>query len=250
MITWVPDAKLAVLYVAVPELPRVPDPRTVVPSLKATVPVGTPMPIAGTTIAVKVIFAPKLAVGANDATVVVVATIATVTVIALDTDGAKSASPLYCTVMESAPMGSAVANVATPEMFSVVVPSVVVPNRNATVPVGVVGAPVGQDTVAVSVKACPGNTVANEDATVVVVESFETTIDIGLDTDGAKLASPGYCAVIESVPTGKAVVSVATPQAFSVAVPTVVVPDRNATAPVGIVAVTLGPATVAVKVTD
>src|ERR1700722_15149447 len=115
----VPAVRLAVLYVAVPEPPRVPMPRTLGPSLKVTVPVGTPGFIAGRTVAVKVTFAPRFAVVEEDTTAVVVAIIVTEMDRRPEVDGAKFVSPLYCAAIESVPTGRAVASVATPEAFNI-----------------------------------------------------------------------------------------------------------------------------------
>jgi hypothetical protein len=176
-----PDTRLAVLYVAVPEPLRVPGPRAVAPSLKVTVPVSTPEPFAGATVAVKVTFTPRSAVADEDATVVVVASIATVTEIGLDVDDANLRSPEYCAVIESVPTGRGVVSVATPEAFSVAVPSAVVPERKVTVPVGIVAVPVGPDTVAVRVTDCPYRGEVLEDRTVIVVADKTTSVDASGD---------------------------------------------------------------------
>jgi hypothetical protein len=166
---WIPAVRVAVPYVAVLEPLKVPVPKTVVPSLKATVPLGTTEPIAGVTVAVNVTLAPKLAVGAEDATVVVVATIETVTDIALDTEGAKLVSPEYCAVIPSVPTGRGVASVAAPAAPSVAVPKVLVPDRNVSVPVGMTTFPVGPTTVAVRITNCPASAVLADACRTVVV---------------------------------------------------------------------------------
>ena len=76
------------LNVAVLELPKAPIPIVVDPSLKVTDPVGAPVPAAGTTAAVNVTVAPRLAGVIEDVTVVAVAIIATVTDIEFEVDAA------------------------------------------------------------------------------------------------------------------------------------------------------------------
>ena len=167
---WVPDARLAVLYVAVPEPSRAPGPRTVDPSLNVTVPVGAAVPVAGVTFAVKVMSTPRFAVAAEETTVVFVAIAVTMTATGFDVDGAKLVSPEYCALIESEPAGSGTASVATPEAFSVSVPRVLLPRRKVTVPVGAVVFPVGPVMVAVNVMGCVGiATVADAWSAVAVV---------------------------------------------------------------------------------
>jgi len=91
--------------------------------------------------------------------------------------------------------------------------------------------------------------VAEEDRVVVVATMLcETTTLTVCDTELLSLLSPAYEAVIDCVPTAKAVVvNVATPPAFRVPCPSVV-PSRNVTVPVGTLLPDCG-ATVAVNVT-
>ena len=105
------------------------------PSLKVTVPVGvTPLPV---TVAVKTILAPNSEGLALDMSVVVVDADCTVCNSGTEVLAASSVSPLYTAVMESAPTGSDESvNEAVPELFSVVVPSVVEPFLKVTVPAG------------------------------------------------------------------------------------------------------------------
>ena len=94
----------------------------------------------------------------------------TVSVMAEETDGAKFVSPEYWAVIEWVPtLNVLVEYVATPELFSVPVPRVLVPSRNMTVPVGAVVLPEGPATVAVNVTFCPAFAVAAEVASVVAV---------------------------------------------------------------------------------
>jgi hypothetical protein len=93
----------------------------------------------------------------------------TVTVTAAEVDALKLVSPPYCAVIVSAPTGSAVVlSVATPLLFSVPVPRLVVPLRNVTVPVGTVVFPLGPVTVAVKVMLSPVVAVVADAASVVV----------------------------------------------------------------------------------
>jgi len=155
-----------------PFAPRVPGPSCVDPSLNIADPVGTPDPVMGTTVAVNVTVAPRLAGVIEEDTVVVVAIIATTTDTAFEVEGAKFASPEYCAMIESVPNGGAVISVATPDVFNVCgVPSGVVPERNVTEPVGVVVLPEGPVTVAVKVTSWSG--------TAVRVEACRTVVGVG-----------------------------------------------------------------------
>ena len=62
------------LVVVLPELSRVPVPTVVVPSLNVTLPVGTTLPEAGLTVAVKVMLVPLVTVVAVAVSVVEVET--------------------------------------------------------------------------------------------------------------------------------------------------------------------------------
>ena len=100
----------------------------------------------------------------------------TVTVTAFDVLPALLLSPPYTAVTEFAPRGSIeVANVATPEPFSIPVPSVAAPSMNVTLPVGVIP-PVGGVTVAVNVTLVPTTTfVALAVSTLELVAEFTVT---------------------------------------------------------------------------
>jgi hypothetical protein len=126
--------------------------------MKATVPVGTPLPGFCVTVAVKVTLAPTA--GFNELAIIAVDVCATltVTVTAFEVLPALLLSPPYTAVIECCPTASVeVVNVATPEPFSVPVPSIVAPSMNVTLPVGVVP-PVGGVTVAVNVTLVPAVT--------------------------------------------------------------------------------------------
>jgi hypothetical protein len=137
-------------------------------------------------------------------------------------------------------------NVATPEEFNIPVPSVVLPLRNVTVPEGI-APPEAAVTVAVNPTTPPTVTDEGEAVSAVVVFTFAavTVTVTALDVDPLKLESPPYVAVIEFDPTVSVLtINVATPDAFSVADPSVVLPSTNVTVPV-----TPVPVTVAVSVT-
>jgi hypothetical protein len=85
----------------------------------------------------------------------------TVTVTAVEVELAKTASPAYCAVMLFAPTGSVVVvYVAVPVPSTVTMPRAVAPFRKVTAPVGIVVAPVGGATTAVSVTLVPEATLA------------------------------------------------------------------------------------------
>jgi len=129
-----------------------------------------------------------------------------------------------------------VVKMATPLPFSVPLPSVVVPSRKVTVPVGV---PEVLDViVAVNVTGAPLDAEAAEltNAVVVAVAAAGVMVSItAAEVLPAKFALALYLAVIECVPTVSVdVPKVATPLPFSVPVPSVVAPSRKVTVPVGV----------------
>jgi hypothetical protein len=135
-----------------------------------------------------------------------------------------------------------VENVATPEEFRVAVPSKVEPFMKLTVPVGTV-VPL---TDAVRLSACPAVTgfgVAMSIVLVAVVPEFTVT-GTAAEVLPRKLPWLAYTAVRLYEPPAKDVVeSVATPEEFSVAVPSTAEPFMKLTVPVG----TVVPLTVAVR---
>ena len=249
-----PCVRAVVANVAFPVASSAPVPSVVAPSRNVTVPVGTVVPEAGVTVAVKVTDCPTVDGLADDVTAVVVDTSAAFTTCdnADDVLAAKLVLPPYDAVIVCVPcVSAAVANVAFPVASSAPVPSVVAPSRNVTVPVGTV-VPEAGVTVAVKVTDCPTVDGLADDATTVVVDTSTafTTCDSADDVLAAKLALPPYDAVIECVPCVSAeVANVAFPVASSAPVPSVVAPSRNVTVPVGTVVPEAG-VTVAVKVTD
>ena len=87
----------------------------------------------------------------------------------------KLASPLYCAVMEKLPECVNVAvSIAVPAADRGLVPMVIVPLRNVTVPVGVPAPGAVTVTVAVKVTACPTEDGLADEATVVVVLALLT----------------------------------------------------------------------------
>lgn len=138
-----------------------------------------------------------------------------------------------------------VVNVATPVLFNAPVPSVVVPSRNVTIPVGM---PEVLDViVAVNVTGAPLDAETVELTKVAAVAAFAMVSVTAAEVLPAKFALPLYLAVMECTPAVSIdVVKVATPLLFRVPVPSVVVPSRKTTVPVGVPPL---PATVAVNVT-
>ena len=165
--------------VATPEAFVVPVPIVVPPSLKVTVSPAGIVPAPGATeatVAVKVTDWPNAEGLAEEVTVVVVLVWFTTWLTVFDVLLPKLASPPYTAVIEcEATESAAVANVPTPDPFSVPVPSVVAPSLKVTVPVGVPPAPV---TVAVNVTDCPNTEGFSEDVSVVVLGL--TTASVGL----------------------------------------------------------------------
>jgi len=110
----------------------------------------------------------------------------------------KLASPLYCAMIEKLPECVNVAvSVAVPVPDSGLVPMVIVPLRNVTVPVGVPAPGAVTVTVAVKVTACPTEDGLGDDVTVVDVLALLTVWDTAVLVLPLKLVLPRYCAVIE-----------------------------------------------------
>jgi hypothetical protein len=162
---------------------------------------------------------------------------------------AKLPSPLYTAVIEwLAAASELVVNVAVPP-DRVLVPSVVLPSLNVTVPVGLPAPGAETATVAVKVTLCPTTDGLSDEVTVVVVLAlFTTWVNTALVLP-LKLESPLYFAVIEWDPTDSVLVMKVVEPDARVPVPRVVVPSRKVTVPVGVPVPEVG-ATVAVNVTD
>lgn len=95
-------AKLEIVKVATPLLLRVCVASVVVPSRKATVPVGVPE--AEVTVAVKVTGCPKTGVRVEAASAIAPVACVTVSEIAVE-DARSLASPRYCTMTPEVPAG-------------------------------------------------------------------------------------------------------------------------------------------------
>ena len=122
--------------------------------------------------------------------------------------------------------------VATPLLFNVPVPRVVVPSRKVTVPVGV--PEVLEVIVAVNVAGAPLGAEAAELTNAVVAAARVMVSVTAAEVLGAKFALPLYLALIEWVPPVSVdIVKVATPPLFNVPVPSAVVPSWKLTVPVG-----------------
>ena len=129
-----------------------------------------------------------------------------------------------------------VVKVATAPLFSVPLPSVVVPSKKVTVPVGVPGTL--DVIVAVKVTEAPLETEAAEltSTAIVALSAADVTVSvIAAEVLLAKVALPEYLTVMECAPTVSVdVVKVATAPLFSVPLPSVVVPSKKVTVPVGV----------------
>jgi hypothetical protein len=146
-------------------------PRIVAPSLKVAVPltVPTPPPVAPT-VAVKVTDCADMEGLIDEVTEVAVGDLFTVCVSTGDTLTAKFVLPPYSAVIEcELSDNAAVAKVATPDPFSVPVPSVAVPSLNVTVPLAVAAPPPVALTVAANVTDCPQTDGLTDEVTVVAV---------------------------------------------------------------------------------
>jgi hypothetical protein len=232
----VPIESVDVVKVATALLFRAPVPRVVGPSRKVTVPVGVPE-VLDIIAAVNVTGAPLDDVAAELTSAAVVGTDVMVSTIAAEVLLAKFALPVYLAVIECVPTVSVeVVKLATAALFSVPVPSVAVPSRKVTIPVGV---PELVDViVAVNVSGLPLDAEAAEATMVAVVAAAATEVMVSViaaEVLLAEFALPAYLPVIECVPTASVeVVKVATPLLFSVPVPSAVVPSRKVTVPVGV----------------
>jgi hypothetical protein len=140
-----------------------------------------------------------------------------------------------------------VVKVATSLPFRVALPSVLVPSRKVSVPVGV--PEVLDVVVAVNVTGAPLDAEAAELTNTALVAANAMVSVTAAEVLPAKFALPAYLQVTECVPTVSVeIVKVALPPLLRVPMPSVVVPSRKLTAPVG---VPLPPdVTVAVNVTD
>jgi hypothetical protein len=232
----VPTVSVDVVKVATALLFKAPVPSAVVPSRNVTVPLGVPG-LLDVIVAVNVTAVPlDTEVAELTNTAVVVASVI-VSVIAAEVLPAKFPLPAYLQVIECVPTASVeVVKVATPLLLSVPLPSVAVPSRKVTLPVGV---PELLDVmVAVNVSGLPLDAEAVEATMVVVVAAAATEVMVSVIATEvllAKFPPPAYLQVIECVPTVSVeVVNVATPLPFNVPAPSAVVPSRNVTVPLSV----------------
>src|SRR5262249_35855280 len=164
-------------------------PRTTVPSMNVTVPVGVPAPGAtAATVAVKVTAWPVTAGLTDDPRATVVDAGLTVTADAAEVLPAKSAVPPETAGSWWLPAPSDTVGTAGPAL-SCAVPSPGVPSRKVTVPPG---PPAGEVTLAVSVSACPNTAVGADarSAVVVAAAAGAFTCSVRACALPAKLASP------------------------------------------------------------
>jgi hypothetical protein len=156
----VPIVAKEVVQVAMPDALSVCEPEAqlivAVPSLKVTVPVGTPVPGAtAATVAVKVTVWLVRTAGADEVSVVVVAAGFTTWLSAVEVDARKADEPAYVAVMfRVATVAWLTMHVAVPELSTWLPPvheMLVVPSVNVTVPAGVPEPGLTAETVAVYV---------------------------------------------------------------------------------------------------
>lgn len=225
-----PTARLDVDIVPRPFESSGDEPRIVAPSLKVTVPVGVPAPLAALTVASSTTDWPNVdGFGVETTTVVVAGDVDTTWVRTDDVLPPWLASPLYTAVIEWLPTESVdVDNDAVPAL-SVTVPMGLAPSRNCTVPV----APAG-DTVAVNVTLSPKVEGFRDDESAVVVATT-TPFTTCVTTDEvlpAWLASPLYTALIWWFPTDSVDVDNDAVAPLRLTVPSGLAPSKNCTVPV------------------
>jgi hypothetical protein len=150
---------------------------------------------------------------------------------------AKFESPAYAAVIEWVPTASVdVVKEAAPLVFSVAVPSEIVPSRKTTVPAGV--PELEEVIVAVKVTGAPLDVEGAElsRAVVVAATAVEWMVSVtAAEVLAMKLESAPYAAVMECAPTVSVeVVKVATAALLSVPVPRLVVLSKKVTVPAGV----------------
>ena len=226
-------------------------PSVLTPSLNVTVPVGVAGPLLVVTVAVNVTDAPTTTEAPLVESPTPVVACCTVSVSVAEVLPALFVSPPNTAVTALEPTVSAlVLNVATPEGFNMPVPSVLEPSLNVIVPVGI-AEPLLAVTVAVKVMVAPTVEELRLAVSVVVVVICCTLCVSAAEVLVRLLESPPYIAVIECEPIESALVlNVATPETFSVPVPSVVLPSKKVTVPVGTAVPGAASAMVAVNVTE
>lgn len=125
--------------IAVPATSKMPVPIVVPPSRKVTVPVGTVVPVVGTTVVFRVTPCDVSTDVADVSSEVLVDAFAVFTVMAEEVEAESVLLPLYLAMIECAPGLRAVVLIeAFPLASSVAVPTVKEPSRKVIVPVGAV----------------------------------------------------------------------------------------------------------------
>src|SRR3954447_9444339 len=136
--TWPPAAAKLVVNVAEPPAPTATVPRTTLPSLNVTLPVGVPPPGAtAATVAVKVTAWPVTAGLTDDRRATVDAAGLMVTVVAAEVLSVKPLGPEKEAVSEWVPVPSDTGMVAWPAALTDARPRTVAPSRKVTEPIGV-----------------------------------------------------------------------------------------------------------------
>ena len=222
--------------VATPEEFKLPDPSTVDPFMKLTVPDAAAVPVA-LTVATRLRADPAMTVLGDATRLVVVVALEAVTVTDAATDvlDPKLVVPRYRAVRLYVPTGRDVTeSVATPEEFTLPDPSTVDPFMKLTVP--------DSDelplalTVATRLRADPATTELGDATRLVVVVTLAavTVTEAAAEVLEPKLEFPTYREVRLYVPAGRDVTdSVATPEEFTLPDPSTVDPFMKLTAPVG-----------------
>jgi hypothetical protein len=127
------------------------------------------------------------------------------------------------------------AMLAMPLLLTAPVPILVVPLKKSTVPPGVPAPGLTAVTVAVKVTDWLDVEGLADEVIAVFVVALATVTLPAADVLEMNVASPWYCAVIGSVPTGNAEVDkMATPLLFNVPDPSRIEPLKNLTVPVGV----------------
>jgi hypothetical protein len=182
-----PTDSEGVMNTAVPNAFNGDDPRTVLPSLKVTVPAGIP-PVDEITVAVKVTACPTDEGLTEDVSVVVVVACVTVCERADDELPRKLVSPPYSAVMAWVPVERLdVLKAACPDELRVPVPIGAPPSLNVTLPVRPATLEV---TRAVKVTIWPATAGFLDELTLVEVDALLTVCVTGADVLARKLALP------------------------------------------------------------
>lgn len=165
-------------------------PSVVAPSMKVKYPVGVPAPVATDTVAVKVVGAPYVVVGTLDTNTEVVAPCCTTCDTVFEAEVLKWISPLYVACKEFTPTPKdEIESTATP-LTTLLVPIIVGPSLNVTVPVGDPAPGEVTDIVAVNRVVLPTIVGFTDDVNATLVEARLTTSVTVFDVDVKKFPSP------------------------------------------------------------